>query len=67
MKILRQTAKGQVTLPRELRDPARATIMDWAGTLRSPQPGISEAKIRRRVKKAVAGRIGLSLSVIEAH
>lgn len=80
MRTSQLTVKGQVTLPKELRDrfnlepgsrvafspeadgikvrPVRETIMDWAGTLRSPQPGLSEAEIRRRVKKAVAGRTG---------
>jgi AbrB family looped-hinge helix DNA binding protein len=36
--------------------PVRKTILDWAGTLRSPEPGLSDSAIRRRVKKAVARR-----------
>ncbi len=36
--------------------PVRKTILDWAGTLRSPEAGLSDAEIRRRVKKAVARR-----------
>jgi AbrB family looped-hinge helix DNA binding protein len=36
--------------------PVRETILDWAGTLRSPESGLSDAEIRRRVKKAVANR-----------
>jgi antitoxin PrlF len=79
MNTSQLTTKGQVTLPKELRDrfklgpgsrvafspeadgikvrPIRETIMQWAGTLRSPEPGVSEAAIRRRVKKAVAEQI----------
>lgn len=78
MKTSQLTIKGQVTLPKELRDrfklgpgsrvafspevdgikvrPIRETIMQWAGTLRSPEPGVSEAAIRSRVKRAVAER-----------
>ncbi len=78
------TIKGQVTLPKELRErfnlepgtrvafeeeadgikvrPVRKTILDWAGTLRSPEPGLSDAEIRRRVKKAVARRQGRELA-----
>ncbi len=84
MKTSQLTAKGQVTLPKELRDrfnlepgsrvafeeeadgikvrPVRKTIMDWAGTLRSPEPDLSDAEIRRRVKKAVAKRVGRELT-----
>jgi antitoxin PrlF len=84
VKTAQLTVKGQVTLPKELRDrfnlepgsrvafeeeadgikvrPVRQTIMDWAGTLRSPEPGVSDAEIRRRVKKAVAERLGRELA-----
>jgi antitoxin PrlF len=80
MRTSQLTIKGQVTLPKELRErfnlgpgsrvtfspeadgikvqPVRETIMDWAGTLRSPEPGLSEAEIRRRVKRALAERTG---------
>jgi antitoxin PrlF len=83
MKTSQLTVKGQVTLPKELRErfnlepgsrvafeeeadgikvrPVRKTIMDWAGTLRSPEPGLADAEIRRRVKKAMAERIGREL------
>ena len=36
--------------------PVGKTILDWAGTLRSPEAGLSDAEIRRRVKKAVGRR-----------
>jgi AbrB family looped-hinge helix DNA binding protein len=36
--------------------PVRETVLNWAGSLRSPQAGLSDAEIRRRVKKAVAAR-----------
>ena len=36
--------------------PVRETILNWAGSLRSPHAGLSDAEIRRRVKKAVAAR-----------
>ena len=84
MKVSQLTVKGQVTLPKALRQrfnlvpgsrvafeeepdgikvrPVRKTIMDWAGTLRSPVPRISDAEIRRRVKKAVADRVGRELN-----
>jgi antitoxin PrlF len=79
MKTSRLTMKGQVTLPKELRErfglgpgtrvafdaegdgikvrPVRKAILDWAGTLRSPEPGLSDDEIRRRVKKAVADKV----------
>ena len=41
--------------------PVRKTIMDWAGTLRSPEPGLANAELRRCVKKAVAERMGREL------
>jgi AbrB family looped-hinge helix DNA binding protein len=36
--------------------PVRETILNWAGSLRSPEARLSDAEIRRRVKKAVAAR-----------
>jgi antitoxin PrlF len=64
MKVSQLTVKGQVTLPKELRErfnlkpgsrvafkeeadgikvhPVRKTIMDWAGTLLSPVPPLSD-------------------------
>ena len=42
--------------------PVRKTIVHWAGTLRSPQAGLSDAEIRRRVKKAVAARTARELA-----
>ena len=84
MKTSRLTVKGQVTLPKELRDrfnlgpgsqvafeeetsgirvrPVQQTILDWAGTLRSPEPGLSDDRIRRRVKEAVARRVAEDLA-----
>jgi AbrB family looped-hinge helix DNA binding protein len=84
MKTSQLTIKGQVTLPKELRErfnlapgsrvafeeeadgikvrPVRKTIMDWAGTLRPPEPGLPDAELRRRVKKAVAERVGRELT-----
>jgi AbrB family looped-hinge helix DNA binding protein len=84
VKTSRLTIKGQVTLPKELRErfslqpgsrvafeeeadgikvrPVRGTILDWAGSLRSPEPGLSEAEIRHRVKKAVARQVGRELA-----
>jgi hypothetical protein len=41
--------------------PVRETIMDWAGTLRSPVPRASDTEVRRRVKKAVAERVAWEL------
>lgn len=84
MNVSQLTIKGQVTLPKALRQrfnlvpgsrvafeeepdgikvrPVRKTIMDWAGTLRSPVPRVSDAEIRRRVKKAVADQVGRELN-----
>ena len=42
--------------------PVRETILNWAGSLRSPQAGLSDAEIRRRVKKAVAARTARKLA-----
>ena len=42
--------------------PVRDTILNWAGSLRSPQAGLSDAEIRRRVKKAVAARTARKLT-----
>jgi AbrB family looped-hinge helix DNA binding protein len=42
--------------------PVRKTIVDWAGTLRSPRAGLSDAEIRRQVKKAVAARTARELA-----
>jgi len=42
--------------------PMRETILNWAGSLRSPQAGLSDAEIRRRVKKAVAARTARKLA-----
>jgi len=83
MKVSQLTVKGQVTLPKDLRErfqlgpgsrvafeaeadgikvrPVRKTILDWAGTLKSPEPGLSEDEILRRVKKAVARRVAKDL------
>jgi antitoxin PrlF len=83
MKVSQLTAKGQVTLPKDLRErfnlepgsrvafeeepdgikvrPVRETILDWAGTLRSAGPRLSDTEVRRRVKKAVAGRVSQEL------
>ena len=73
MKTSRLTVKGQVTLPKELRErfrlgpgarvafdaeadgikvrPVRKTILDWVGTLKFPEPGLSDDEIRRRVDR----------------
>ena len=42
--------------------PVRETILNWAGTLRSPQAQLSDAEVRRRVKKAVAARTARELA-----
>ena len=42
--------------------PVRKTIVHWAGSLRSPQAGLSDAEIRRRVKNAVAARTARKLA-----
>jgi len=42
--------------------PVRKTIVHWAGTLRSPQAGLADAEVRRRVKKAVAARTARELA-----
>jgi len=42
--------------------PVRKTIVHFAGTFRSPQPGLSDAEVRRRVKKAVAARTARELA-----
>ncbi|HMD84025.1 MAG TPA: AbrB/MazE/SpoVT family DNA-binding domain-containing protein [Terriglobia bacterium] len=42
--------------------PVRKTIVHWAGTLRSPRAGLSDAEVRRRVKKAVAARTARELA-----
>jgi len=84
MKTSQLTVKGQVTVPKELRErfnlepgsrvafeeeadgikvrPVRKTILDWAGSLRSPEPALSQAEIRRRVKQEVAKRVGQELA-----
>ena len=41
--------------------PVRKSIVHWAGTLRSPETGLSDAEVRRRVKKAVAARTAREL------
>ncbi len=42
--------------------PVRKSIVHWAGTLRSPRVGLSDAEVRRRVKKAVAARTARELA-----
>jgi AbrB family looped-hinge helix DNA binding protein len=42
--------------------PVRKSIVHWAGTLRSPRAGLSDAEVRRRVKKAVAARTARELA-----
>ena len=42
--------------------PVRETILNWAGSLRSPQGRASDAEIRRQVKKAVALRTARKLA-----
>ena len=42
--------------------PVRETILNWAGSLSSPQAGLSDAEIRRRVKKSVAARTARKLA-----
>ena len=42
--------------------PVRQSIMHWAGTLRSPRVGLSDAEVQRRVKKAVAARTARELA-----
>ncbi|MFZ0963061.1 MAG: hypothetical protein WAO35_19520 [Terriglobia bacterium] len=42
--------------------PVRKTIVHWAGTLRSPEAQLSDAEVRRRVKKAVAARTARELA-----
>ncbi|MGO9270365.1 MAG: AbrB/MazE/SpoVT family DNA-binding domain-containing protein [Terriglobia bacterium] len=42
--------------------PVRGTILDWAGSLRSPEPGVSDSVIRLRVKRAVGARVGQELA-----
>lgn len=83
MKTSHLTVKGQVTLPKEMRQqfhlgpgsrvafqaeadgikvrPVRKTILDWAGTLKSPVRGLSDDEILRRVKQAVARRAARDL------
>ena len=41
--------------------PVRETILNWAGSLRSPQAELSDAEIRSRVKKSVAARTARKL------
>ena len=41
--------------------PVRETILNWGGSLRSPQAALSDAEIRHRVKKAVAARTARKL------
>lgn len=84
MKTSQLTVKGQITLPKELRErfrlragdrvafepeadgirvrPVRKTILDWAGTLQAPQPGLSDYQIRNRVRKMRAERLARVLS-----
>ena len=84
MKTSPLTVKGQVTLPKELRDrfrlrpgdrvalepeadgikvrPVRRSILDWAGTLRPPEPGLSDDEIRQRVRNRRARRLARGLS-----
>jgi len=72
MKTSQLTIKGQVTLPKEVRErfrlrpgdrvsfepepdgikvrPVRRTILDWAGTLQSPSPRLSDEAMRERVR-----------------
>lgn len=42
--------------------PLRKSIVHWAGSLRPPQAGLSDAEVRRRVKKAVAARTARKLA-----
>lgn len=42
--------------------PVRETILNWAGSLRSPQGRLSDAEIRRQVKKAGALRTARKLA-----
>ena len=42
--------------------PVRKSIVHWAGTLRSPEGRLSDAEVRRRVKKAVAARTARELA-----
>ncbi len=73
MKLSRMTVKGQITLPKEMRErfrlrpgepvalesegdgikvrPLGRTILDWAGTLRATERGLSDRAIRSRVRK----------------
>ena len=73
MNTSRLTVKGQITLPKEIRQrfhlqpgdrvalepesdgirvrPVRKTILDWAGSLRPLESGLSDAAIRQRVRK----------------
>lgn len=37
--------------------PVRKTVVDWAGSLRPPELGLSEDDIRQRVRKARTGRL----------
>jgi AbrB family looped-hinge helix DNA binding protein len=84
VKTSRLTVKGQITLPKELRErfrlragdrvafepqadgirvrPVRKTILDWAGVLQAPQPGLSDQQIRNRVRKMRAQRLERILS-----
>jgi AbrB family looped-hinge helix DNA binding protein len=84
VKTSHLTIKGQITLPKELREqfrlqpgdrvalepepdgikvrPVRKTILDWAGTLRPPQPGLSEDEIRHRVRRMRIRRLARILS-----
>lgn len=78
MKTSQLTIKGQITLPKDVRErfrlrpgdrvafepeadgikvrPVRRTILDWAGTLRSPSPRLSDEAVRQRVRMTRAQR-----------
>jgi len=78
MKTSQLTIKGQITLPKEIRErfrlqpgdrvaveaesdairvrPVRRTILDWAGTLRSPETPLSDEAVRRNVRTLRAQR-----------
>jgi len=73
MRTSQLTVKGQITLPKAIRErfrlrpgdrvalepeadgikvrPVHRTILDWAGSLRSPGRALSDDAIRKRVRK----------------
>lgn len=78
MKTSQLTIKGQITLPKDVRErfrlrpgdrvafepesdgikvrPVRRTILDWAGSLRSPEPAVSDEAVKQRVRALRAKR-----------